>query len=85
MFCAFSVFRMIRWAGHVKRMEDRIGRDLMGRRDGKRLFGRRRHRWEDIKMDLQELRRGGVHWIGLAQNRDRWRSLVNAVMNLWVP
>ena len=58
MFCPFFyVFRMIRWAGHVARMGDRKGtyRDLVGRPDGKRLFGRPRHRWEDIKM-YQELR-----------------------------
>jgi len=70
-------------------MGDRKGtyRDLVGRPGGKRLFGRPRHRWEDIKMDLQGLRwgGGGVGWIGLAQNRDRWWALVNAVMNLRIP
>jgi hypothetical protein len=49
-----------------------------------RVGGRRR--WEDnIKMDLQEMGCGGMDWIELAQNRDRWRALVNVVMNLWVP
>jgi hypothetical protein len=49
-------------------------------------LGRNRRRWEDnIKMDLKEIGCGGVDWIELAQNRDRWRALVNAVMNLQVP
>jgi len=53
---------------------------------GKRPLGRPRHRWEDnIKMDFQELGCGGVDWIELAQDRDRWWALVNVVMNLWVP
>jgi hypothetical protein len=47
---------------------------------------RPRRRWEDnIKMDLREVGWGGVDWINLAQDRDRWRALVNTVMNLWVP
>ena len=51
--------------------------------EGKRPLGRPRHRWEDnIKMDLQEVGGGGEDWIGLAQNRDGWRPLVNAGMNL---
>jgi hypothetical protein len=52
--------------------------------EGKRLIGRHRHRWEDIMMDLQEVGCGGVDWIKLAQDRDRWRALVTAVMNLRV-
>ena len=53
---------------------------------GKRPLGRPRRRWEDnIRMDLQEVRCVGMDWIELAQNRDRWRALVNAVMKLWVP
>jgi hypothetical protein len=53
---------------------------------GKRPLGRPRHRWEDnIRLDLQEVGCGGRDWIGLAQDRDRWRALVNAVMNLRVP
>ena len=58
----------------------------MGKPEGKRPLGRPRRRWEDnIKMDLQEVGCRGVDWIDLAQNRDRWRELVNAVMNLRVP
>ena len=54
--------------------------------EGNRPLGRHRHRWEDnIKMDPQEVGCGGMEWIELAQDRDRWRALVNAVMNLRVP
>jgi hypothetical protein len=61
-------------------------RILVGRPEGRRPLGRPRHRWEDnIKMDLQELGWGGMGWIDMAQDRDRWQALVNAVMNLWVP
>ena len=59
---------------------------LVGKPEGKRQLGRPRRRWEDnIKMDLQEVGCGGVDWIELAQDGDRWRTLVNAVMNLRVP
>ena len=59
---------------------------LVGKPDGKRPLGRPRHRWEDnIKMDIREVGCGGMEWIDLAQDRDRWRALVNAVMNLRVP
>jgi hypothetical protein len=59
---------------------------LVGKPEGKRPVGRPRHRWEDkIKMDLQEVGCGGMDWIELAQDRDRWRALVNVVMNLQVP
>ena len=55
----------------------------MGKPKGKRPFGRHRHRWEDnIKMDLQGLGCGGMDWIELAQDRDRWRALVKAIMKL---
>ena len=58
----------------------------MGKSEGKRPFGRPRYRWEDnIKMDLKEVGCGGIDWIDLAQDRGRWRALVNAVMNLRVP
>ena len=57
----------------------------MGKPEGKRPLGRPRRRWEDnIKMDLQEVGCGGIDWIELAQDRDRWWALLNAVMNLQV-
>ena len=57
----------------------------MGKPEGKRLLGRPRRRWEDnIKVVLQEVGWGGRDWIGLAQDRDRWRALVNAVIKLQV-
>ena len=59
---------------------------LVGKPEGKRPLERPRHRWEDnIKMDLQEVGRGCGDWMGLAQDRDRWRVLVSTVMNLRVP
>jgi len=61
-------------------------RVLLGKREGRRPLGRPRRRWvANIRMDLQEVGCGYMDWIGLAQDRDRWRTLVNAVMNLWVP
>ena len=57
----------------------------MGKPEGKRPLGRPRRRWEDnIKMDLQDVEEG-ADWMELAQDRDRWRALVNTVMNFWVP
>jgi len=59
---------------------------LTGKSEGQKPLGRPRRRWEDnIKMDLQEVGCGGMDWIELAQNRDRWRALVNTVMNVRVP
>ena len=58
----------------------------MGKPGGKRPLGRPRHRWEDyIKMDLQEVGCGGMDWIELAQDRERWRAIVTVFMNLRVP
>ena len=63
-----------------------VHRVLVGKHGGKRPLGRPRRRWKDnIKIDLQEVRCGVMTWIKLAQDRDRWRTLVNAVINLWVP
>ena len=63
-----------------------VYRVLVGKPEVKRPRGRPRRRWEDnIKMDLQEGGRGGMDWIAAAQDRDRWRALANAVMDLRVP
>ena len=81
--------RRMRWEGHLGHVGDRRGvyRVLLGKPEGKRPLGRPRHRWEDnnIKMDLWEVGCGGVDWVELAQDRDRWQTLVNVVMNLQVP
>ena len=80
--------RRMRWAGHVARMGEERGvyRVMVGKPEGKRPLRRPRRRWVDnIRKDLQVLRCGYVDWIGLAQDRDRWRTLVSAVMNLRVP
>jgi len=64
----------------------RVYRVFVGKPEAKRPLGRPKRRWEDnIKMDLQEEGRGRVEWIKLAQDSDRWRALVNAVMNLHFP
>jgi len=78
----------MRWTGHVARVGERRGvyRVLVGKPEGKRPLGRPRLRWEDnMEMELQERGCGGMDWIELAQDRDRWRALANAVMNLGVP
>jgi hypothetical protein len=80
--------RRMRWAGHVARMGEKGNayRLLVGKPEGERPRGRPRRRWVDnIKMDLLDIDWGAVDWIGLAQDRDKWRALVNAVMNFRVP
>jgi hypothetical protein len=80
--------RRMRWVGHVARMgEGRcVYRVVVGRPEGKRPLGRRRLRWEDnIKMDLRDIVIDEANWIRLAQDRSRWRSFVNTVMNFRVP
>ena len=80
--------RRMRWAGHVARMGEERGvyRVFVGKPEGERPLGRPRRRWVDnIRMDMQEVGCGHVDLIGLAQDRDRWRTLVSAVMNLGVP
>jgi hypothetical protein len=79
--------RRMRWVGNVAQMgeERAMYRVVVGKPGGKRPLGRPRHRWDNIRMDLQEVGCGDMNWIGLAQDRDRLWAIVNAVMNLWVP
>ena len=80
--------RRMRWDGHVARMgeERRVYRVFLEKPEGRRPVGRPRCRWVDnIRMDLREVGCGYLDWIGLAQYRDRWRTLVSVVMNLRVP
>jgi hypothetical protein len=80
--------RRMRWARYVARMGDEKNayRLLVGKPEGKRPLGRPRRRWLDnIRMDLVEVGWGHVDWIGLAEDRDRWRALVNSVLNFRVP
>ena len=93
LYCSPNIVRVIksrrmRWAGHVAHMGEERGvyRVLVGKPEGKRPLGSPRRRWVDnIRMDLQEVGCGYMDRIGLAQDRDRWRTLVSAVMNLRVP
>jgi len=78
----------MRWAGLMARMGEKRGvyRVLVGKPEGKRPLERPRRRWVDNnRTNLQEVECGYMDWIGLAQDRDRWRKLVSAVMNLRVP
>jgi hypothetical protein len=80
--------RRVRWARHEALMGEKINmyRLLVGKPEGKRLLGGTRHRWVDnIRVDIGEVGWDDVDWIGLAQDRSRWRALVNSVMNLRVP
>jgi hypothetical protein len=81
-------FRIMRWAWHVARVGDRRSacRDFVGRPEGKKPLGRLGLRGEcNIKIDLQKVGWEGMDWIALAQDRDRWRAVVNAAMNLRFP
>ena len=78
----------MRWAGNVARMveEREVYMVLLGKPEGRRPLGRPMRRWVDnIRMDLQEVGCGYMDWIGLVQDRDRWRKLMSAVMSLRVP
>jgi hypothetical protein len=80
--------RRMRWAGHVVHMGEVRGayNILVGRPEGRRPLGSPLRRWKDnIKMDLREIGFGDVDWIHWVQDRDKWRALVNMVMNLQVP
>jgi hypothetical protein len=93
LYCSLSIIRIIksrrmRWAGHVARMGEKrnMYRLLVGKPEGRRPLGRPRCRWiNNIKLNLLEIGLNVVDWIGLAQDRYRWRALVASVMNLRVP
>jgi hypothetical protein len=93
LYSSPSIIRIIKsrrmnWTGHVARMGEKRNayRLLVGKPEGKRPLGRPRRRWVDnIRMDLGEVGRGDVDWIGLAQDKNRWKALVNLVLNLRVP
>jgi len=78
----------MRWPGHVARIGEmrNVDKILVGKPEWKKQFRRTRRRWEDnIRLDLMGVGWEAVDWIRLAQDRDKWRALVNTVMNLWVP
>jgi hypothetical protein len=80
--------RRMRWAVHVARKGEKKNtyRLMVGKPEGKKPLGRPRCRWVDnIRMDLAEVGLGDVDWIGLAQDRKRWRAFVNSVLNLRIP
>jgi hypothetical protein len=90
LYSSPSIIRIIkarrkRWARHVARMGEKRNarRLLVGKPEGNMPLGRPRRRWVDnIRIDLVEVGLGDVDWIGLAQDRDRWRALVNSVLNI---
>jgi hypothetical protein len=92
LYSSPSIIRIIKsgrmkWVGHVAQMGEKrnVYRLLVGKPEGERSLGRPRHGWIDnIKIGLLGIGLGGVDWIGLAQDRYRWRALVNVVMNLRV-
>ena len=93
LYCSPNIVRVIksrrmRWAAHVACMGEERGvyRVLVRKPEGRRPLGRPRRRWVDnIRVDLQEVGCWYMDWIGLAQDRDRWRTLVSALMNLGLP
>ena len=93
LYCSPNIVRVIksrrlRWAVHVAVMGERRGvyRVLVGKPEGKRPLVKPRRRWEDnIKLDLRETGCGNMEWIDLAEDRDRWQTFVNVVMNFRVP
>jgi hypothetical protein len=93
LYSSSSIIRIIksrtmRWANHAARMGEKRNayRLLVGKPEGKRPIGIPRRRWVDnIRMDLGEVGRGDVDWIDLAKDRNRWRAVVNSVLNLRVP
>jgi hypothetical protein len=83
-----KMMRRMRWAGHVAQIGEKRNayRLLVGKLEGERPLGRPRRRWVDnIRKDLGEVGWGDVDWIGLTKDRNRWRALVNSVLNLRVP